>query len=85
MDQVQWPAMALTVVAAWFVTAQSKRRRRAGFWFFLGSNVLWTIWGIHASAYALVVLQIALGAINIWGAHKTSSETEKNLPSISQP
>lgn len=70
LDWVQWPAMAVTVAAAWFVAAESKARRRIGFWLFLASNVLWIIWGVHAGAYALITLQVALAAMNIRGAEK---------------
>jgi hypothetical protein len=32
LDLVQWPAMVLTVVAAWLVASTIKRRRAFGFW-----------------------------------------------------
>ena len=67
---VQWPAMIATLIAAWLVASTSARKRKAGFWVFLLSNVLWTIWGLHASAYALIALQIGLAALNIRGAMK---------------
>ncbi|MBK7978084.1 MAG: hypothetical protein IPK07_34175 [Deltaproteobacteria bacterium] len=67
---LQWPAMAVTVLAAWLVGAQSKRRRAAGFWVFLVSNVLWIVWGWHDQAYALIVLQVALAALNVRGVAK---------------
>ena len=70
LDWLQWPAMVMTIGAAWLVAAQSKGRRRVGFWCFLASNGLWVIWGWHDGAYALIVLQIALAALNIRGAHK---------------
>jgi hypothetical protein len=70
LDLLQWPAMVVTVVAAWFVASLHKGRRKVGFWLFLISNVLWMAWGWHASAYALIVLQLALGALNIRGAYK---------------
>lgn len=72
MNEIQWPAMILTVLAAWLVTYQTKRERQLGFWCFLGSNALWTVWGIAVGASAIVVLQMALGMINLWGAYKTS-------------
>lgn len=62
--------MAVTVLAAWLVAAQSPARRRAGFWCFLVSNVLWTLWGLHDQAYALVGLQFFLAAENIRGVRK---------------
>ena len=70
LDAVQWPAMAVTVWAAWFVGSSDKRRRKVGFWLFLASNALWIVWGVHAQAYALIVLQVCLAAMNIRGASR---------------
>jgi hypothetical protein len=70
VDLVQWPAMLATVIAAWLIAAQSKRRRKIGFWCFLLSNALWIAWGWHDHAYALIALQLALAALNIRGALK---------------
>lgn len=71
LDLMQWPAMLATVLAAWLVASSSKTRRNVGFWIFLGSNVLWVLWGWHAGAYALIALQVALAALNIRGVFKT--------------
>ena len=62
--------MAVTIVAAWLVASQSKRRRAAGFWVFLASNVLWIVWGWHDHAWALVALQVALAILNTRGVSK---------------
>ena len=70
LDLLQWPAMIVTVLAAWLIASQAKRRRQLGFWCFLVSNVLWIAWGWHDRAYALIVLQVALAALNVRGAHK---------------
>ncbi|HZI87186.1 MAG TPA: hypothetical protein VFD48_10150 [Pyrinomonadaceae bacterium] len=70
IDWLQWPAMAVTVVAAWLIASQKKFKRNWGFWLFLVSNVLWIIWGLHDKAYALIVLQVCLAALNIRGAMK---------------
>ena len=66
--------MVVTIVGAWLVAAQSRRRRTIGFWVFLTSNVLWVIWGWHDGAYALIVLQFALAAMNIRGVFKNDPE-----------
>jgi hypothetical protein len=71
IDAVQWPAMVVTVVAAWFVASQRKFKRNWGFWLFLASNVLWIIWGLHDGAYALIFLQLCLASLNIRGAVKS--------------
>lgn len=70
VDFIQWPAMILTAVAAWLVGSQSRRKRNIGFWLFLLSNALWMVWGWHSQAYALVLLQVCLAAINVRGAQK---------------
>jgi len=74
LDFLQWPAMVVTVTAAWFVASRSVKRRQLGFWIFLASNVLWTVWGIATQAYALVVLQICLAFMNIRGERRNSQE-----------
>jgi hypothetical protein len=70
LDWMQWPAMATTLVAAWLVASQNRRRRLAGFATFVLSNVLWVVWAIPASAYALIVLQIGLFFMNLRGIRK---------------
>jgi len=75
LDLIQWPAMLVTVVSAWLVASQAKRKREIGFWCFLFSNVLWVIWGVHDHAYALVALQIALAVLNVRGAYKNEPES----------
>ena len=48
---------------------------------FLLSNVLWTLWGWHAGAYALIVLQAALAAMNFRGAYKNEQAERTEEPS----
>jgi hypothetical protein len=67
LDLLQWPAMAVTIAAAWLVGSRSRGRRKWGFRCFLASNVLWVGWGWHDGAYALVALQVALAAMNVRG------------------
>jgi hypothetical protein len=67
---LQWPAMAVTVVAAWLVASRLAYKRAAGFWCFLAGNVLWVVWGIHDRAWALIVLQFCLAALNARGVYK---------------
>ena len=75
LDLIQWPALAVTVAAAWLVASTQKRKRFVGFWLFLLSNVLWVAWGLHTDAYALIVLQVCLAAMNIRGAMKAEPES----------
>jgi hypothetical protein len=73
LDLLQWPAMLVTVAAAWFVASGKRPRRKLGFWLFLLSNLLWIAWGIYAQAFALVTLQLCLAVMNIRGERKNST------------
>lgn len=75
IDLLQWPAMVVTVLSAWFVASQRKHRRNWGFWLFLASNLLWIIWGWHDHAYALVTLQVLLALMNFRGVAKNDPKT----------
>jgi len=75
LDLVQWPAMLVTIAAAYFTASSVKRRREWGFRLFLLSNVLWVAWGWHDGAWALVALQVALAAMNIRGMRRNDPET----------
>ena len=70
LGALQWPAMALTVVASWLVGSTRPGRRCAGFWVFLASNAAWSVWGWHTQAWALVVLQACLALLNVRGMRK---------------
>lgn len=67
---LQWPAMLATLTAAWLVASQRSGRRSAGFWVYLLSNALWTVWGLQMQAWALVLLQFGLAAMNLRGVRK---------------
>jgi hypothetical protein len=76
VGMLQWPAMAASLAAAWLVASNRTGRRNAGFWVFLGSNALWTVWGVHDGAWALIALQIALAVLNVRGVAKTETAKE---------
>lgn len=79
LDLIQWPAMVVTVIAAWMVGSQRKFKRNWGFWLFLFSNVLWIVWGWEDRAYALIVLQFCLAFLNIRGAVKNRTPEAKTV------
>jgi len=67
IDFLQWPAMIITLCAAFLVGARHARRRIFGFYTFIFSNALWIIWGVHDGAWALIALQAGLLAMNVRG------------------
>jgi hypothetical protein len=73
---LQWPAMVVTIVAAWLVASSQRGRRNAGFWLFLISNALWIAWALHVDAPALIVLKVGLATMNIRGAFKTEEPAQ---------
>lgn len=73
IDFLQWPAMLVTLFAAYLIGSKRANRRVFGFSMFILSNVLWIAWGIHDEAWALIVLQVALMAMNIRGILKNES------------
>jgi hypothetical protein len=70
LDMLQWPAMAVTVLAGLMVGSRTRQRRKTGFYLFLLSNLLWILWGWHDDAYALIALQCCLVATNVRGVRK---------------
>lgn len=70
IDLLQWPAMAVTLYAAYLIGSKREDRRILGFSMFILSNVLWVAWGWHDEAWALIGLQIGMGAMNVRGIVK---------------
>ncbi|MFJ4156636.1 hypothetical protein ACIQUF_02520 [Pseudomonas sp. NPDC090233] len=73
IDLLDWPAMVLTVLAAWFIGSKRAGRRKVGFCCFMASNLLWAVWGWHAQAWALIILQLCLCTMNVRGWKKNTA------------
>ena len=82
INLIQWPAMAVTLVASWLVASSHAGKRNWGFWLFLLSNILWIAWGFHDNATALIALQLGLAFMNIRGAMKTEPVVEEGHKSM---
>jgi hypothetical protein len=76
IDFLQWPAMLVTLCAAFLVGARHARRRVFGFYTFILSNVLWIVWGVHDEAWALIALQAGLCAMNVRGILRNEKTSE---------
>jgi hypothetical protein len=70
IDFLQWPAMAVTLYAAYLIGSKRPERRIFGFCMFILSNVLWIVWGWHDQAWALIALNLALATMNVRGIVK---------------
>jgi hypothetical protein len=76
IDLLQWPAMAVTLCAAFLVGARHARRRVFGFYTFILSNLLWIVWGLHDEAWALITLQLGLLGMNVRAIFRNHKEAE---------
>ena len=77
LDLLQWPAMVVTIAAAWLTASSDRKRREWGFRLFLASNLLWVAWGWHDRAWALVALQFALAAMNLRGMRRNDPDAPR--------
>jgi hypothetical protein len=73
LDALQWPAMAVTLYAAYLIGSKRPGRRVFGFVMFILSNVMWIVWGWHDEAWALITLQVGLMTMNIRGIFKNEA------------
>jgi len=85
IDFLQWPAMAVTLAAAFLVGARHARRRVFGFYTFILSNALWIVWGLHDEAWALITLQLGLLAMNVRAIFRNHKEAEAEARAGAQP
>lgn len=76
IDLLQWPAMAVTLYAAYLIGSKRPRRRIVGFVAFIASNVMWIAWGIHDEAWALIALQAGLSMMNVRGIFKNEDHAD---------
>jgi hypothetical protein len=67
---LQWPAMAISLVAAWLIASKQARKRIVAFVLLILGNLLWIAWGWSDGAYALIALNTGLMALNIRGILK---------------
>jgi uncharacterized membrane protein len=73
LDLLQWPAMAVSLYAAFMIGSKNPGKRIFGFWMFILSNIMWIVWGVHDEAWALIALQVALMAMNVRGIVKNEA------------
>ena len=77
IDLLQWPAMVVTLFGAYWLASRDPRRRMFGFWMMVLSNLMWIVWGWSDEAWALIVLQVGLMALNARGIIKNEHEAQK--------
>ncbi len=67
---LEWPAMAISLAAAWWMGSKRADRRILAFALLIVGNLLWIGWGWGESAWALIALNIGLLGLNVRGIAK---------------
>ena len=67
---LEWPAMAVSLVAAWLIASKNPHKRVWAFVMLIVGNLMWIAWGWGDSAWALIALNIGLMALNVRGIVK---------------
>ncbi len=71
---LEWPAMGVSLVAAWLMGSRNAQKRVWAFWMLTLGNVMWIAWGWGEEAYALIGLNLGLMALNIRGIRKNEDD-----------
>ena len=67
---LEWPAMAVTLAAAWWMGSKKADKRVIAFWMLIAGNLMWIGWGWGETAWALIALNVGLLALNVRGIMK---------------
>jgi len=77
LGMLQWPAMAISLVAAWWMGSKRAGKRIVAFLMLSAGNLLWIAWGWSESAFALIALNMGLLALNIRGIMKNEDAKQE--------
>ncbi|CUI03195.1 hypothetical protein [Massilia antarctica] len=67
---LEWPAMAISLAAAWWMGSKKPGKRIVAFWMLIVGNLMWIAWGWAEAAWALITLNVGLLALNVRGIRK---------------
>ena len=71
---LEWPAMAITLAAAWWMGSRKPGKRIVAFCMLIVGNLMWIGWGWGEDARALIALNVGLLALNVRGIVKNEDE-----------
>ena len=73
---LEWPAMAISLAAAYLLASQKPEKRVIAFWLLIVGNIMWIAWGWGEDAWALIALNVGLMALNVRGIFKNEHGAE---------
>ena len=68
--KLEWPAMAISLAAAWWMGSRKAQKRVVAFVMLIVGNLMWIAWGWGVQAWALIALNVGLMALNMRGIVK---------------
>lgn len=73
---LEWPAMAISLAAAYLLASQKPEKRIIAFWLLISGNAMWIAWGWGEDAWALIALNVGLMVLNVRGIFKNEHGAE---------
>ena len=62
---LEWPAMLITLAAAWWLGSKKPEKRVFAFSLLIVGNLMWIAWGWGDDAWALIALNVGLMGLNV--------------------
>jgi hypothetical protein len=73
---LEWPAMAISLAAAWWMGSTKAKKRIVAFVLLIIGNLMWIAWGWGEGAWALIALNVGLMGLNVRAIMKNEDEVE---------
>lgn len=73
---LEWPAMAISLAAAWWMGSTKAKKRIVAFVLLIIGNLMWIAWGYGEGAWALIALNVGLMGLNVRAIMKNEDEVE---------
>lgn len=74
---LEWPAMAISLVAAYLLGSINPTKRIVAFVMLIIGNVMWIGWGCGSDAMALIALNVGLMVLNVRAIFKNEHAKEE--------
>ncbi|MES2899284.1 MAG: hypothetical protein V4723_06110 [Pseudomonadota bacterium] len=77
LNLLEWPAMAISLVAAYLLGSINPTKRIVAFVMLIVGNLMWIGWGWGNEAKALIALNVGLMVLNVRGVFKNEEAKEE--------
>ncbi len=77
LNLLEWPAMAISLVAAYLLGSINPTKRIVAFVMLIIGNLMWIGWGWGNEAKALIALNVGLMVLNVRGVFKNEEAKDE--------